>query len=129
MRRTIKRGIAALLGVIVVLAIASIVSGFSTWPWQITHLYSDGQLGLGVGASKLDVWNRILTLQDEGRLVRGAGRNNDSRASTTEFSQVSNLDWWSFPVPPCCRCSLDLTFDQGYLKHFEKHCNYAPEGP
>ena len=70
-----------------------------------------------------------LELQREGVLVPGAGKNNDFRASTTDFTQVDTLDWWSFPTLPCCRCSLDLTFNAERLASFQRHCNYAPEVP
>jgi hypothetical protein len=129
LRRKFTLGLTGLVGLALLTLLASAVTGFSTWPWQKTHVYEDGELGLHIGASRLDVWKQILRLQRKGVLVPGAGRNNNSRASTTDFTQVASLDWWSFPSPPCCRCSVDLTFKNDSLKSFEKHCNYAPEGP
>ena len=129
LRRKVVLGLTGLVSVAVLAVLASAATGFSTWPWQTTEPYADGELGLRIGATKLEVWNRILELQHEGALVPGAGSNNDSRASTTEFTQVDNLDWWSFPTPPCCRCSLELTFEDESLASLHGHCNYAPEVP
>jgi|GEM_PF-4117905 hypothetical protein len=129
LRRKLVLGLTGLAGIAILALMASAATGFSTWPWQTSQAYADGELGLRIGATKLEVWNRILELQREGVLVPGAGRNNNSRASTTEFTQVDSLDWWSFPIPPCCRCSLDLTFEDESLASFQGHCNYAPEGP
>ncbi len=128
MGRAIKLALVAVVGMFLILVFASILTDFGTWPWQVTQAYVNGDLGLTIGEPKRVVWARVLELQKEGKLVPGAGLNNDSRASTTEFSQVHDLDWWSFPIPPCCRCSVDLTFDSRTLKSFERHCNYAPEG-
>lgn len=129
MLRAIKLASMTIVAVLLVLTIASVSTGFSTWPWQVTHAYFDGDLGLNIGATKQEVWERVLEMQREGTLVPLIGENNDSRATTTEFSQVHDLDWWSFPTPPCCRCSVDLAFEQERLRHFERQCNYAPEGP
>jgi hypothetical protein len=129
LRRKLGLGLTGLAGLSLLALLASAASGFRTWPWQQTQEYADGDLGLRIGASKLDAWNQILKLQREGVLVPGAGSNNDSRASTTEFTQVSSLDWWSFPTPPCCRCSVDITFEGEGLASFKHQCNYAPEGP
>jgi hypothetical protein len=126
--RKLAQGLLVLVGVALVALLGSIVTDFSTWPWHTRRTYADGELELHIGATKLDVWNRILEMESEGKLVPQAGTNNDSRASTTEFKQVHDLDWWSFPIPPCCRCSLDLTFVGGKLMQFERYCNYAPEG-
>jgi hypothetical protein len=129
LRRKVAFVLAGLVGLPLLALFASFATGFSTWPWQKTQAYADGDLGLHIGASKLDAWNQILKLQRDGVLVQGAGSNNDSRASTTEFTQVNNLDWWSFPTPPCCRCSVDITFENNKVASFGHHCNYAPEGP
>jgi hypothetical protein len=128
LRRKLALGLAGLAGFALLTLLASAATGFSTWPWQKNHVYADGDLGIHIGAGKLDVWNQVLKLQRNGVLVPGAGRNNNSRASTTEFTQVNSLDWWSFPTPPCCRCSVDLTFEADDLTSFKRHCNYAPEG-
>jgi hypothetical protein len=128
-RRKLTLGIGGLAGVVIVALIWSAATGFGTWPWQTSRSYVDGDLGLRIGATKLVAWTRVLELEQAGILVPGAGTNNDSRASTTEFTQVHDLDRWNFPAPPCCRCALDLTFEGEKLKHFERHCNHAPEGP
>ena len=129
LRRKVAASLGALVGIPLLGLLFSFHTGFSTWPWQKPHPYRDGELGLHIGAKKAEVWERILALQREGLLVPGAGQNNDSRASTTELSQVQSLDLWSFPMPPCCRCTLELTFESSKLTRFKKHCNYAPEGP
>jgi hypothetical protein len=128
-RRRLLLGIVGLAGVVLIAVIWSAATGFGTWPWQTNRPYVDGDLGLRIGATKPDIWSQVLALEGKGILVPGAGGNNDHRASTTEFTQVHDLDWWDFPMPPCCKCSLDLTFKAGKLTHFERHCNYAPEGP
>jgi hypothetical protein len=128
-RRKLMLGFVGLAGVAVVALICSAITGFDTWPWQTHRPYVDGDLGIRIGTTKLIVWDRLLELERAGILVPGAGSNNDHRASTTEFTQVNDLDWWSFPTPPCCTCALELTFKGEKLTHFERHCNHAPEGP
>jgi hypothetical protein len=127
--RKITLGIVGSASVVMVALIWSAATDFGTWPWQTTRLYVDGDLGLHIGATKLVAWTRVLELEGAGILVPGAGTNNDHRASTTEFTQVHNLDSWNFLMPPCCSCSLDMSFEGEKLEHFERHCNYAPEGP
>ena len=129
LRRRLSLGTLGLAGLVLLALAGSCATGFGTWPWQQTRAYVDGDLGLRIGASKQEAWNRILQLQHEGVLVPGAGSNNDSRASTTEFTQVNSLDRWSFPTPPCCRCSVEITFEGEKLDSFKHHCNYAPEVP
>jgi|HubBroStandDraft_1064217.scaffolds.fasta_scaffold356267_1 hypothetical protein len=128
-RRKVTLGIVGLAGVAIVALICSAITNFDTWPWQTRRPYVDGDLRIRIGATKQIVWARVLELEGADILVRGAGSNNDHHASTTKFAQVHDLDSWSFPTPPCCRCALDLTFEGEKLKHFERHCNYAPEGP
>jgi hypothetical protein len=128
-RRRLTLGIVGLAGVALVALVCSAITSFGTWPWQTSRPYVDGDLGIRIGATKPIVWTRVLELEGANILVPGAGSNNDHRASTTEFRQVHDLDSWSFPMPPCCKCALDLTFKGEALTHFERHCNYAPEGP
>jgi hypothetical protein len=128
-RRKLALSIVGLAGVLVVALIWSAATDFRTWPWQTTRPYVDGDLGLHIGATKLAAWTRVLELEGAGILVPGTGSNNDHRASTTEFTQVHDLDSWSFATPPCCKCALELRFKGEKLTHFERHCNYAPEGP
>ena len=127
--RKLTLAFAGVAGIAVLALIASAATGFSTWPWQTRQAYADGELGLRIGAAKLEVWTRIREMQREGVLVPGAGRNNDHRASTTDFTQVDTLDQWSFPTPPCCRCWLELTFADEGLASFQRRCSYAPEVP
>ena len=128
-RRKLTLSIEGLAGVAVVALISSAIIGFRTWPWQTRQAYVDGDMGIHIDATKLIVWNRILELEGADILVAGAGSNNDHRASTKTFTQIHDLDWWSFPTSPCCRCTLEFTFNGQKLTHFERHCNYAPEGP
>lgn len=131
MNALIKRlliGICASVLVVAAFLVLSFATGFRMWPWQRHWTYADGTLGIKLGSTKPDVWARVAQLQSAG-VLDTIGRNNDSRVTTDAFYQVHNLDDWSFVMPPCCRCSLELTFENGLLSSFAKHCNYAPEFP
>jgi hypothetical protein len=111
--------------------IRSAATDFRTWPWQITRPYVHGDLGLRVGATKPRCLEPSL---GAGRTRHpGSGSREEQRPPRVNErihtgSQVHDLDWWDFPMPPCCKCSLDLSFKAGKLTHFERHCDYAPEG-